>query len=164
VAGLAGRAVEGRVETRPLDHDDELEATGAGPTGIGGWLLIPALTLVSVAFATSSSILDQQLASVSLEILAGNALLTVGSVVLLVLFFQRSRHLPGLMVVFYVVLVAVASLEYVAVDRLLLGVTPEIAEQEAKLVNDGIRLSITSAILWIPYFLVSRRVKNTFVC
>jgi hypothetical protein len=163
VAGLPDRAVEGRVDTRPLDDDDELEATNSGPAGIGGWLLIPALTLVSVAFATSSSILDQELAAVSLEILAGNALLTVGSVVLLALFFQRSRHLPGLMVVFYVVLVAVATLEYVAVDRLLLGVTPEIAEREAKLVNDGIRISVASAILWIPYFLVSRRVKNTFV-
>ncbi len=151
------------METRPLDHDPESEATGSGPAGIGGWLLIPALTLVSVAFAASSSILDEQLAAVSLEILAGNVLLTVGSVVLLVLFFQRSRHLPGLMVVFYLVLVSVATLEYVAVDRLLLGVTPEIADREAKLVNDGIRISIASAILWIPYFLVSRRVKNTFV-
>jgi len=151
------------VETRPLDHDDELEATGSGPSGIGGWLLLPGLTLVSVAFAASSSILDQQLAAVSLEILAGNALLTVGSVVLLALFFQRSRHLPGLMVVFYVVLLAVTTLEYLAVDRQLFGVTAEIAEQEGHQVEEGLRMAIASAILWIPYFLVSRRVKNTFV-
>jgi hypothetical protein len=151
------------VETSTLDHDEPVEMTGSGPKGIGGWLLIPILTLLSVAFAASETILEQQIAAVSLEILAGNALLAVGSVVLLALFFQRSRHLPGLMVVFYAVLVGVTTLEYVAVDRLLLGVTPEIAASEGKLVNDGIRMAIASAILWIPYFLVSRRVKNTFV-
>jgi hypothetical protein len=47
----------------------------------------------------------------------------------------------------YVILVRIATLEYVAVDRLLLGVTPEIAEREAKLVNDAIRISVASVIL-----------------
>jgi hypothetical protein len=151
------------VETSTLDHDEPVKMAGSGQKGIGGWLLIPVVTLLSVAFAASETILEQQIAAVSLEILAGNALLAVGSVVLLALFFQRSRHLPGLMVVFYAVLVGVTTLEYVAVDRLLLGVTPEIAASEGKLVNDGIRMAIASAILWIPYFLVSQRVKNTFV-
>ena len=151
------------METRPLDRDDSLQETGPGPAGIGGWLLLPGLTLLSVAFAASSSIFDLEIASVSLEIMAGNVLLAIGSVVLLVLFFQRSRHLPGLMVVFYVVLIGVTALEYLAVDRQLFGITAEIAEQEGHQVEEGIRMAIASAILWIPYFLVSRRVKNTFV-
>ena len=151
------------METQPLDSDDSLEEAGPGPKGLGGWLILPGLTLLAVAFAASESIFERELASVSLEILAGNALLAVGSVVLLALFFQRSRHLPGLMVVFYAVLVGVSVLEYVAVDRLLLGVTPGIAELEGRQVREDLGIAIASAILWIPYFLASQRVRNTFV-
>ena len=152
-------------EAKQLDYADadEEEREERGPRGIGGWLIIPVITLVVVAFEASSSILDSQLPRVSQEVLAGNLVLTAASVALLALMFSRNELLPMMMVVFYLVLLGVTALEYVAVDRLMFGVTPEVAASSVDKVTHDLRNAVASAIIWIPYFLVSRRVKNTFV-
>ncbi len=152
-------------EAKQLDHldVDEEERDEPGPHGIGGWLIIPVITLVVVAFEASSSILDSQLSRVSQELLAGNLVLTAASVALLALMFSRNELLPMMMVVFYLVLLGVRALEYVAVDQLMFGVTQEIAPDAIGEATQHLRRSVASAIIWIPYFLVSRRVKNTFV-
>ena len=100
---------------------------------------------------------------VSREILAGNLVLTAASVALLALLLSRNELVPMLMVVFYIVLVGVAGLEYVAIDRLMFGVTPEIAATYSAEVTEGLRTTLAIAFIWIPDVLVSRRVKNTFV-
>ena len=116
-------------DAKRIDYleDDELEErTRGGPRGIAGWLWIPVITLLIVAFQASHAILDSELARASQEILAGNLVLAAASVALLALMFARHELVPMLMVVFYLVLVGVAGLEYVAVERHMFGVTPEI--------------------------------------
>ena len=153
-------------EARQPDYVDEEERQDEeerGLRGIGGWLIIPVITLLVVAFRSSSSILDSELPRVSQEILAGNLVLTAASVALLALMFARNELLPMMMVVFYLGLLGVRVLSYVAVDQLMFGVTQEIAASSVGQVTEHLRVSVASAIIWIPYFLVSKRVKNTFV-
>jgi len=131
--------------------------------GIGGWLIWPALFLVSVAFAITDDLLDSPLAAARPEVMAGNLALLVGSVVMLVLFFQRRSIVPALMVVFYVTLVAVCLLEVVELTRFADGLDPAWVTVQLEAARGGLGVAAGHAILWIPYFLVSERVRNTFV-
>lgn len=77
---------------------------------------------------------------------------------ILVRFYQKKAIVPRLMIVFYSV-----SLLCVTIDTLLYLQIPFLAELETgNPYKDMIRSAIGSAI-WIPYFLKSVRVRNTFV-
>ncbi|MGH7205146.1 MAG: DUF2569 domain-containing protein [Nitrospiraceae bacterium] len=90
--------------------------------------------------------------------LVGNLVLLVGSIVLAVLFFQKRRLVPILAVSFLVF----AFLFYVGdyfVARQLPAVTSQ-EDMESKLDLAG---ALLVCAVGVPYFLVSRRVKETFV-
>jgi hypothetical protein len=79
-------------------------------------------------------------------------------VALLWLFFRKSRRVPMLMVVWLL-----ANTGGQIVDLLL---AQQIAAVAALPDNDGIKelsRSVVGLLIWVPYFLVSKRVKNTFV-
>jgi hypothetical protein len=130
---------------------------------IGGWLVLPFLFLITVAFVVTDYLLDSRLPGLRPEVMAGNLAVLVGSVVMLVLFLQRRRSVPALMVVFYVVLVAVCVLEVSTLTRFSDGIPDELVRAELKDARDGLGMAMGNAILWIPYFLVSKRVRRTFV-
>jgi hypothetical protein len=141
---------------RSLDPDRRLE-------GIEGWLVWPALFLVLVAFTVTDYLLDSPLAAARPEVMAGNVAVLVGSVVMLVLFHQRRAIVPPLMVVFYVTLVAVCLVEVLSLTRFSEGLDPAFVAAEIEEARSGLGVAVSNAIIWIPYFLVSERVRNTFV-
>ena len=150
--------------------------TADGPVGIGGWLILPiiglALTIVLTAvnlavnvpaftpdvvaelFATRPALLAFALAS----LLMGAGVLAFAAWNL-VLMFRRSARLPGAMQVFYGVLVAVAVIEAVGMAGYPLVYSDA---DRGQAIRDVVR-SVISAAIWIPYFRVSKRVRNTFV-
>lgn len=145
------------------DVSDEATTQGTHLEGIEGWLVFPALFLVAVAFIVTDYLLNSPLPAARPEVMAGNVALLVGSVVMLVLFFQKRKIVPALMVVFYVTVVAVCVVEVLTLTRFSEGLDPALVRVEVVEARSGLGVVLSHAILWIPYFMVSQRVRNTFV-
>jgi H+/Cl- antiporter ClcA len=75
------------------------------------------------------------------------------------IFFKKSNQTPK----FYIIWLVLLALVQIA-DALLVKQIPMAAAQSAdpEIIRDIAR-SIIGAVVWIPYFLVSKRVKNTFI-
>jgi hypothetical protein len=90
--------------------------------------------------------------------LLGNIAVLVFSIVLAVLFFQKRSVLPKVITAFFLL-----NLAFVIVDFLLANSIPAIANQGNQAPLGEIFRSIILCLIWIPYFLISKRVKGTFV-
>lgn len=148
--------------------------------GIRGWLVLPA---IGVALSPLVAVVTLAMGLDAYSLASWNALGTPGgdsyhalwiplllfeltvalgllvlSVLVAVLFFQRRRRAPLLYVVLMATSVAAALLSLIVTARIP-GAFEAITEQEWK---DLARTAI-AACVWIPYFLVSRRVRSTFI-
>jgi hypothetical protein len=156
------------------------QSTTDGPRGLGGWLMLPLLGLLITPFRMGielvrdfGPILKPEVwralttpggdayhplwAPVIVFELATNVGIFGFSLVLLILFLTRSRRLPRLMVVWFLTIASV-----LVIDAFLVDAIPAAAAGRDAVVSDLIRTALTGAV-WIPYFLRSERVKNTFV-
>ena len=136
-------------------------------TRIGGWLILVTIGLVlspiSILLFISSDILPAfsavPLSQVSDEFrlylyldLVLNLSLFVYIIYVIVLFFKRRTAVPKLVISLYIL-----NLLFILADRL---VFKSINESQWTF---GIISGIASSLIWIPYFLISKRVKVTFV-
>lgn len=87
-----------------------------------------------------------------------NVGIIIFSAYIIVNFYQRKLIVPRLMIVFYIVSLLIAMFEYV----LMLQIPDWKELDDGSLIRD-ISKSILTCVIWIPYFLRSVRVKNTFV-
>ena len=149
--------------------------------GIRGWLILPLIGLFITPVRISISILKDFIPIftdgrwnvlttpgsgaynplwVALIIFecVGNAVFVIFSIVLLVFFFRKSRLLPKL-IISYIIL----NVLFVAGDFSLANLIPAVAEQSDPQDAKELARAIIGAIVWIPYFLVSKRVEQTFV-
>jgi len=156
----------------PADADPTL-------TGIRGWLVLVTIGVVVrpvyvvgrmsqdlasystatwVALTKEGSPAYHPLWAPALVIeLFGNIALLVVSILIAFLFFQRRRSLPVVLSVFLG-----ASAIYILGDAVLAFQIPAVAEQNDAAFRDVGR-AIVQAAIWIPYLLVSKRVRYTFV-
>ena len=90
----------------------------------------------------------------------GGTILLATATTSLVLFLGRKRQLPAMIIVHLLTSIAVSLAEFYASQQLL-----EFDASLADVVDSFKQLvrSLIAACLWIPYFVISRRVKNTFV-
>ena len=162
----------------------EVALLKAEPEGIGGWLVLPliglVLALLSLLYNLFGNLLQAFRGDLWSAMTAPDSgfysaywphYLVVSSVVnvafivcialLLVGFLKRRRQVPLLMIVFYLAAIALGvfdflSLRYLAKDAPL---------AQAALAQGAFSLLVRSAVpslIWIPYFLRSVRVRNTF--
>lgn len=153
----------------------------AGPRGIGGWLILPLIGLVLNPIRLGMTLVNDLLPVFRPETwnalttpgqenyhamwgplllfeLVTNLLVGVFTVVLLVLFLRKSRRVPLLMIALLAghVLIQV-------VDWALVGTIPALAHDPKAQDFSDLRRALIGAAIWIPYFVKSRRVRNTFV-
>jgi hypothetical protein len=152
------------------------------PAGIGGWLILPALGLAISPFWQGFKIVRDIVPSVNLSAwrtlsdpasanyspmwvpaivfeVATSVLIFVFTLWLAYLFFFRKSPLvPRLFIIWLA-----SQLIIQTIDRLLVNSLPLAAEQSGSGVTSGLGRAITNAVIWIPYFIWSIRVKNTFI-
>jgi len=154
--------------------------TKAEPSGIGGWLIFPMLGLIftpislgALLFNTHAPIFTNGAwevlttpgtdayhhlwAPLLIYEIVGNMLFIVFALILLVLFFQKHFLLPKWIVIYYL-----ANLAFVATDFFGANLIPAVAAQSDPDALKELIRSVIGAAIWIPYFMKSVRVRNTF--
>lgn len=162
---------EVRVEAPPPD----------GPVGLSGWLILVCIQLIASPIRLVTYVSQtypplfrdgtwEKLTTpgplpyhpfwgplLISEVVVNLVFIGVG-IVLLVLFFNKSWRFPRVYVTFLV-----SNLAFITVDALAVKiVVPEIPLLDGDTMREFLR-SVVAAMIWIPYVLSSKRVKNTFV-
>jgi hypothetical protein len=150
------------------------------PSGLGGWLILPMLGLIFLPFKLGAMLATTFwpiFSEGSWEVLTtpggeayhalwapllifeiiGNSTFLIAAIVLLVFFFQKYHRFPKLMILFLSLNLAFVGIDFFAVDL----IPTAAAEPDPESTKELIRVFVGAAI-WIPYFLKSVRVKNTF--
>ncbi|HEX6591249.1 MAG TPA: DUF2569 domain-containing protein [Moraxellaceae bacterium] len=149
--------------------------------GIGGWLILPAIGLIAIPIQIALSFYTDYLPifrdggwellttpgsehyhplwarTIVYEIIGSAAYLLFGLYVAF-LFFSKSYKFPAFMIV-----LLVANIVLAAGSLYLADLIPAIEAGEKMQMSSEITRAVLSALIWIPYFVVSKRVKNTFV-
>lgn len=149
----------------PEATEDDFDNEKAEPSGIGGWLIIPAIGLILAPIKAAVTLFlgiitiqnftpeltgDPRLWLIGLI----DAALIIACIVVAVLFFRERRiAVPAFIGLMATVVIAAAV--QVALGISLFGE----ADADA---GKAILGPCVYAAIWIPYFLLSKRVKNTF--
>jgi len=167
--------------TPPSSSTEESQVDDqAQPNGLKGWLILPMLGLIitpinlsillvttfipiftdgtwTILTSPSSEAYHHLWAPLLIFESIGNFAFLIGSVFLLVWFFKKSRKLPKYIIIFYI-----ANLLFVTADYIFGNLIPIVAESnQAESLREIVK-SFIGAVIWVPYFLKSVRVKNTF--
>lgn len=158
---------------------DQLDQTKpAGPVGIGGWLILPMIGFVGTIGLTLKNLVEAYQQREGLEIifsssaagfgemrvavvasLIGGLVVIASALASLVLIAKKHRMLSRVATVHYVFLLA-ASLCELWGDNVISRVIPGTGS-DPNAVRDVVRTAFAASI-WIPYFNLSKRVRNTF--
>ena len=87
-----------------------------------------------------------------------NILFFIFSIYILVQFYRKKSIVPRLMIIFYSISLFIGIFDYILLQQI------EIAKQleDGSSIRDIIKSAIT-CLIWIPYFIKSERVMNTFI-
>jgi hypothetical protein len=151
-----------------------------GPVGIGGWLILPMIGLFIVPLRAVTVLVTDFVpifhggawgslttpggehyhplwAPVILYEIACNVGFVAFDLALLVLLFGKSPRFPKAFIVF-----AVLNLLFIVSDTALAWQIPSVAARGFEGAAVEIVRSLVVAAVWVPYMLVSKRVRNTF--
>ncbi len=151
-----------------------------GPKGLGGWLILIGISVVFSPFESQefswgfrtftqrwhmgssndpgSNAYHPLWAPLLIFEFVGNLAFMAAYIVLAVLFFRKSRFFPKLFIV-----LAISNLSFIVLDAWLGSfVLKDEPMFDPDTLKEVIRGTIGIAI-WVPYMLISKRVKNTFV-
>lgn len=152
-----------------------------GPSGLGGWLILPAIGLIlspvrllislntdllpifqegywEILTTPGSEAYHPLWAPFILFEVFGNLFFIIFSIALIAMFFLKSHWFPKLMITYLL-----SNLFFVVGDYFLADLIPVIGEEtDFEALGEIVKISV-GVVIWVPYFLVSKRVRNTFV-
>jgi hypothetical protein len=158
-----------QVAVEPPSLSSPLFATETDLRGIGGWLIFTVIGLAVAPLLTAhGAYVDLRilygnqyqagltarpaLAGIVLFEAATNTILLATQIVLNVLFYRTRKIFPAWMIAFLAANFFVTLIDHLWVMRFSPGTSWSMVER-----------TFVSALIWIPYFVRSRRVKLTFV-
>ena len=163
--------------TYPSERLNNAVPTTDGPKGIGGWLILPILSLAGTTLWTGFNLsglftewdgiktialgATPETAALRLPVamstLAGIAIIVI-AVMCLYRIFTYSPTVPKMMTIFYIGLIFVTVAEAIADHMISLSTGSAMDADTTK----SILQAVVASAIWIPYFHRSRRVANTF--
>ncbi len=161
-------ALQARKEAeREAGYAKRLEAEEKALTGIAGWLTLPALGLILSpllygfdlwqALSLPGSEREAVASLVSFKELA-DVVFIVATVVVALFFFGKRRPAPKLVIGLLLLQLALFITEYLVADS-----TGRIAPSYMGTLMANVGRGVLVCMIWIPYFMFSKRVKLTFV-
>lgn len=156
------------------------------PAGLKGWLLLPLLGLFITIWLVGHSMYSDLLpllepgtwealttpgspayasfwAPYIALSLAANLVLLVGAATLIVLALLKKALFPRLMIGFYIFTLCAVSADLWALNTFVSAAFPEMTKIAGPDANKAVSRAVLACLIWVPYFLISKRVKNTFV-
>lgn len=179
----AGAARLGEEEERQKLAGADVDGDKPVAEGIGGWMVLPILGLSLTLIFSLVWMFRDYLPTLGADVwpwipTSGRALITfevfanlvviVGSVTLLTLLFMKRRILPRLLVGFYTFVFFAVLADSIGVLVIGPELIPDALIREEvgwslAAVSINILKTLLACSIWIPYFLLSTRVKRTFV-
>ena len=154
--------------------------------GIGGWLILPIIGLFLTPILTGMNLVNGILPAFQPEAwatlttaggtgyhpvwapylifgLISACILIIAAIVLLVLLFKKLSIFPKLIIAYYIFIFAAALIDIVVLYFFILKAFPLLeATIQADVIKQMAR-ALVAILIWVPYFIKSERVKNTFV-
>ncbi|MGZ9583687.1 DUF2569 domain-containing protein [Paenibacillus marinisediminis] len=170
------------METKPSESNIHVERQlPLGVSGLGGWLVLIQIGLYATIIMLINSLFTYTIPSLSSEIwdpltsvnsdlyhplwgftiiFAGvfNTLNLLFSIYCLINMYRKKTIFPKLMIAFYTLSLIIAIVDYVLMSQLPIANGLD----DGSILKDMVRAIIT-CMIWIPYFLKSERVQNTFI-
>lgn len=149
--------------------------------GIGGWLILPTIGLIiapirlslfvfkdllpiftqgywSVLTTPGSEVYHHLWAPLLIFEAVGNIGFIIFAIIVMVYLFTKSRLLPRMIIAFMIL-----NLLFVIADFFLANMIPAVAEQRDIADLKELVRTFIGTVIWVPYFLFSKRVQQTFV-
>ena len=149
-----------------------------GPVGLGGWLVLPMIGFFGTIGVTAFNLAESfryfdglleilsassgPLVSLKLPILSsmfGGVAVIVSAAACLFLIFRKNSLIVKVATAHYLILAVVSILEVWGEAKLREALPNQPADPSV--VKDAVRACF-AALIWIPYFHISKRVRNTF--
>jgi len=147
---------------------------------IGGWLILCAVGLLLYPVQTAVTLFTKIVPALSqnnwstltspasasyhplwgpllIMELVGNVCFLVLSISVILFFLKRRKFVPRLVVVFMALNLTFVAVDYYLARTVLLGAEPVNLESTVNLIR-----TLVASIVWISYFLYSKRVRRTF--
>lgn len=154
-------------------HNENKGKTGFDKSGLGGWLIVTQIGLflslilngfqltdlmIKLSDGNSWGFLTGELKIYLVFIIGYSILLLLFIIFILTQFYKKKALVPKTIMIMYGVNLAVGIINLIVFPQ----VTYAMEDEVASLLKETIQAGIAAAI-WIPYFIKSKRVKNTFV-